>query len=134
MKKTIPQTSVIGASGEYLVLSTLLKHNFIAGKAPENTKDYDLVVVNKNGVEYIPPHLSKDQDIKIQSGDTVRVSTPGGGGFGNPFDRDPQLVERDVKRGYYDQDQARQLFGVVIGSNGLVDLKATTQLRSLSVK
>lgn len=33
MKKEIPQTSVIGASGEYLVLSTLLKHNFIAEKS-----------------------------------------------------------------------------------------------------
>tara|TARA_Y100001960_G_scaffold328597_1_gene417795 strand:+ start:1188 stop:2927 length:1740 start_codon:yes stop_codon:yes gene_type:complete len=99
-----------------------------------NDGGLNMVVVNKNGVEYIPPHLSKDQDIKIQPGDTVRVSTPGGGGFGNPFDRDPQLVERDVKRGYYDQDQARQLFGVVIGSTGLVDLKATTELRSLSVK
>ena len=49
IKKNIPQTSVIGASGEYLVLSTLLKHNFIAGKAPDNTKDYDLVVINKDG-------------------------------------------------------------------------------------
>ena len=54
MKKEIPQTSVIGASGEYLVLSTLLKHNFIAGKAPDNTKDYDLVVINKNGTSTSP--------------------------------------------------------------------------------
>ncbi len=99
-----------------------------------NDGGLNMVVVNKNGVEYIPPHLSKDQDIKIQPGDTIRVSTPGGGGFGNPFDRDPKLVERDVKRGYYNQDQARQLFGVVIGSTGLVDHKATTELRSLSVK
>ena len=54
IKKNIPQTSVIGASGEYLVLSTLLKHNFIAGKAPDNTKDYDLVVINKDGTSTSP--------------------------------------------------------------------------------
>ena len=54
MKKDIPQTSVIGASGEHLVLSTLLKNNFIAGNAPYNTKDYDLVVINKNGASTSP--------------------------------------------------------------------------------
>ena len=31
---------------------------------------------------YVPPHLSKDQDIAIHAGDVIAVSTPGGGGFG----------------------------------------------------
>ena len=53
-KVDTPQNSVIGASGEYLVLSQLLKQNFIAGKAPENTKDYDLIVLNKDGTSSSP--------------------------------------------------------------------------------
>lgn len=49
-----PQSAVLGASGEYLVLSNLLRLNFIAGKAPENTKDYDLIVLSKDGVSSSP--------------------------------------------------------------------------------
>jgi hypothetical protein len=48
-KDNRPQSAVLGASGEYLVLSHLLRLNFIAGKAPDNTKDYDLIVHNKDG-------------------------------------------------------------------------------------
>lgn len=61
---------------------------------------------------YVPPHLSKDQDIEIKAGDRVRVSTPGGGGFGDPKQRDPALIARDIERGYYTPEQIRQRFGV----------------------
>ena len=44
----------------------------------------------------IPEHLSKDQDIPLKAGDRVEVMTPGGGGYGDPFARDPALVARDV--------------------------------------
>lgn len=49
-----PQSAVLGASGEYLVLSHLLRLNFVAGKAPDNTKDYDLIILNKNGTSSSP--------------------------------------------------------------------------------
>ena len=49
-----PQSSVIGAAGEYLVLSHLLRLGFIAGKTPDFTKDYDLVVINKDGTNSAP--------------------------------------------------------------------------------
>jgi N-methylhydantoinase B len=69
------------------------------------------VAVTQGGKTYRPPHLSKDQDIEIGVGDVVRVSTPGGGGFGDPAKRDPALVTRDVARGYYTAEQAREKFG-----------------------
>ncbi len=47
--KSFPQPATIGAMGEHFVLSQLLKHNFVAGFAPHNTKDYDIVVLNRNG-------------------------------------------------------------------------------------
>ena len=53
------------------------------------------VEVSQGGKTYRPPHLSKDQDIEIGVGDVVRVSTPGGGGFGDPARRKP---ERDRPR------------------------------------
>lgn len=61
---------------------------------------------------YVPPHLSKDQDIEIAAGDCLHVSTPGGGGYGDPGKRDPVEVARDLERGYYTPEQIRARFGV----------------------
>ena len=60
---------------------------------------------------YRPPHLSKDQDIRLAVGDVVRVSTPGGGGFGDPARRDPASIARDIARGYYGEAEAHARFG-----------------------
>ena len=68
------------------------------------------VQVDQGGNAYHPPHISKDQDIEIGVGDVVRVSTPGGGGFGDPAKRDPKSIARDVARGYYTAEQAREKF------------------------
>ena len=69
------------------------------------------VVVTQGNKTYRPPHLSKDQDIEIGVGDVVRVQTPGGGGFGDPAKRKPELIERDIARGYYTREQAKAKFG-----------------------
>jgi N-methylhydantoinase B len=87
------------------------------------------VRVEQGGRAYVPPHLSKDQDIHIAPGDCITVSTPGGGGYGAPFERAPALVARDVGRGYYTAEQARALFGVALDGAGLIDELATRQLR-----
>jgi len=48
MTKEKLDLSNIGAAGEHLVLSHLLRRNFVAGQAPYNTKDYDLIVLDRN--------------------------------------------------------------------------------------
>jgi N-methylhydantoinase B len=68
------------------------------------------VVVEQGGKRYVPPHLSKDQDIAIAAGDRILVSTPGGGGYGDPARRDPALIARDVARGYYTAEDAAAKF------------------------
>jgi N-methylhydantoinase B len=68
------------------------------------------VVVRRNGEDYHPPHLSKDQDITIAPGDSIIVSTPGGGGYGRPEERDPALIARDISSGYYTAAEAAQRF------------------------
>ena len=89
------------------------------------------VTVRRGGESYTPEHLSKDQDISIQPGDVVAVGTPGGGGFGNPFERDPDAVLQDVRRGYYTVDQALTLFGVVLmGDLSSIDSDATSSARA----
>jgi len=89
------------------------------------------VVRIHRGVEsFVPEHLSKDQDIAIGPGDRVEVMTPGGGGYGDPFARDPALVARDVRRGYYTREEAEALWGVVLTREGAVDKTATAALRA----
>ena len=66
------------------------------------------VTVFRNGEAHVPPHLSKEQDIALKAGDRVRVGTPGGGGYGDPFARDADLVRRDVALGYYTPERSRR--------------------------
>jgi N-methylhydantoinase B len=73
------------------------------------------VTVFRDGQAHVPPHLSKEQDIPLQAGDRVRVRTPGGGGYGDPRRRDPELVRRDIQMGYYTAEQAAELFGFKAG-------------------
>ncbi|MGH1477253.1 MAG: hydantoinase B/oxoprolinase family protein [Geminicoccales bacterium] len=75
------------------------------------------VTVWRDDEPYIPPHLSKDQDIRIKSGDHVDVGTPGGGGYGLASERDPAAVLHDVQMGYYTVEQALDLFGVTISAD-----------------
>jgi N-methylhydantoinase B len=75
------------------------------------------VVVSRQGVEYVSPHLSKDEDIRVVAGDVVTVRTPGGAGYGDPRERDPDLVLRDVVRGYITAEDAARDYDVVVKGN-----------------
>ena len=112
--------------------SFVMDHGRIGPQGALGGKDggRNTVTVYRNGEAYTPAHLSKDQDIPIAPGDIVAVGTPGGGGFGDPHDRDADLVLRDVKREYYTAEQAQELFGVVLtGDLDAVDVTATATLR-----
>ncbi len=91
------------------------------------------VHVRVGDADYTPPHLSKDQDIALRPGDVVTVSTPGGGGYGDPLRRDPISVARDVQRGYYTEADARERFRVVLAPDGTLDQTATEALRTAGV-
>ena len=79
-----------------------------------------------NGVEV--PETAREA--VVQPGDIVRVNMNAGGGYGNPLDRDPELVLGDVLDGYVTLHGARDDYGVVINSNSLtIDTKATRSLR-----
>ncbi|MEJ2164082.1 MAG: hydantoinase B/oxoprolinase family protein [Desulfobacterales bacterium] len=70
----------------------------------------------------------------VAPGDRIVLRTAGGGGYGNPKQRDPQKVARDVREGFIDIQRARAQYGVVIDTHsGEVDLAATEILRSREV-
>ncbi len=95
-----------------------------------STGGMNQVEIERGGQIYRPPHRSKDQGIELHAGDRVRVSTPGGGGYGDPFTRPKEKVVRDVERGYYTVEQARERFGVVIEPGTLsVNAAETGRLR-----
>ena len=89
------------------------------------------VTVWQSGRPYTPAHLSKEQDIPLGPGDRVRVRTPGGGGYGDPFTRPAEAVLRDVELGRYSIAQAAELFGVALaGDPPRIDAEATRRLRA----
>ncbi len=79
--------------------------------------------------EWLP---AKVEGIKVKSGDVLYFNTWGGGGWGDPFARDPQLVLDDVERGLVSVEGAKR-YGVVIAGDipgsYSVDEAATKSLR-----
>ncbi len=89
------------------------------------------VTVWRDGNAYTPDHLSKEEGITMRPGDRVHVRTPGGGGYGDPLERDPEAVLRDVRLERYSIAQAAEMFGVVLKTDPLsVDEDATRQSRA----
>jgi N-methylhydantoinase B len=72
---------------------------------------------------------AKSEGIKVQKGDLLYFNTWGGGGWGDPYDRDPELVRADVARSLVSAEGARR-YGVVITGDGSVDTEATDALRA----
>lgn len=74
--------------------------------------------------------IGKVNVLQFRQGDTLRLVTPCGGGFGDPFTRDPQLVLSDVERGLLSRQRARDLYGVSIDPGGRIDDNESRRLRS----
>lgn len=65
----------------------------------------------------------------IEADDVYVHRTAGGGGFGDPLEREPDAVAADVANEKVSVDAARERYGVVVLSDGSVDRAATTALR-----
>lgn len=67
---------------------------------------------------------------QLKPGDVVTIDAPGGGGYGNPFERDPEMVLGDVLEGYISFEKASADYGVAIDPKTLaIDLEETKKLR-----
>jgi N-methylhydantoinase B len=65
----------------------------------------------------------------VPDGDRLMLYLPGGGGMGNPAERDPALVARDVRDGLVPAESALQDYRVALTPDGTVDEAATARLR-----
>ena len=69
--------------------------------------------------------------VEVNAGEIVSYRTCGGGGYGPPHERDPELVLRDVVEGKISVERARSVYGVAIDVDArLVDEDETRRLRS----
>lgn len=72
---------------------------------------------------------SKVHDVHVYPGDVLHFVTWGGGGWGDPLAREPELVGLEVRRGLVTAEGARR-YGVVCDDSGEIDADATEQLRT----
>jgi N-methylhydantoinase B len=73
---------------------------------------------------------SKVAGLRVKRGDIISWELAGGGGWGNPFEREPDRVLKDVVDDYVSIEGARRDYGVVIDPHTMtIDMRATAQLR-----
>ena len=71
----------------------------------------------------------KHPGVELQAGDRVAVTAGGGGGYGDPLDRNPEAVRLDVIRQYVSRKSAEEDYCVVLGPDLSIEIAATEDLR-----
>lgn len=71
---------------------------------------------------------NKIEDLKVEENDILHFYTWGGGGWGDPLERTPELVGKEITQGLVTVEGARS-YGVVVDALGQVDTSATDSLR-----
>ena len=86
-----------------------------------------MILMTSNGVR---TRVRKIAAFRLSEGDVVSIRTGGGGGWGDPLERDPELVLMDVINEYITIDEAREIYGVIIDKETLkINLEKTKQTR-----
>ena len=83
------------------------------------------VLLNSDGEDKVLPGKSLTT---VKAGDVLRIEMPGGGGWGDPLEREPEMVMQDVIAEKVSTARARETYGVVM-EGGEVDVQATQRAR-----
>jgi N-methylhydantoinase B len=94
------------------------------GGKPGKLGKYTLI--KKNGEIMVLPAKTT---IEIYQDDTLIIETPGGGGYGNPYQRDLKLVHKDVLNKLVSKKSAEKHYGVKILDDYSIDKEITKYLR-----
>ena len=122
------EVRVLQGEGRYSALSdraVIPPYGVLDGRAARRVR----VAVEREGrtIEFETP--GKVTGYRVVAGDLVIMESAGGGGYGNPLSRDPELVRADVRSGYVSAERARDGYGVIFASDGTVDIEATARRR-----
>ncbi|EAQ29580.1 N-methylhydantoinase (ATP-hydrolyzing) B 2 [Erythrobacter sp. NAP1] len=71
---------------------------------------------------------NKIEDVEVKEGDLLHFITWGGGGWGDPLERDPEIVGLEIRQGLVTPEGAKH-YGVVANEAGVIDTGATEALR-----
>ncbi len=72
---------------------------------------------------------NKVEDVRVEAGDILHFITWGGGGWGDPLERVPELVAKEIRQGLVTSDGAKA-YGVIADADGVLDERATEALRT----
>lgn len=92
-----------------------------------HAKRSEKTLIRTDGTEEDLP--SKVENVPVNAGDKLVFSTAGGGGLGDPLERDSEQVATEVRRGLVSEAAAAEEYGVII-TDGAVDDEATEQQRA----
>jgi N-methylhydantoinase B len=77
---------------------------------------------------------AKETGFPVRKGDLLILKLAGGGGYGDPIERDPEKVREDVIEDYVSREQAYEYYGVVLRNDLSIDLQQTESLRQKILK
>jgi N-methylhydantoinase B len=69
------------------------------------------------------PVPGMNDDVPLPAGTLLRLRTTGGGGWGDPYEREPELVLHDVVRGLVSEAAAERDYGVVVRDGRITELR-----------
>ncbi len=112
--------SVIGDRGKFPPFGIL-------GGKPARLSE---IIFTLDGKEHRPEHVTKDARVRLKPGDTIEVHSPGGGGYGDPLERNLEWVQEDVRSGRVYRETAERDYGAVfLGDSTVLDIPATEARR-----
>ncbi|MFC5993610.1 hydantoinase B/oxoprolinase family protein [Pseudonocardia hispaniensis] len=128
--KAVPQSPGIyggypaATQWDVLIRDTDVRDQLAAGRIPQSIEELG------GRPDTLPPHLETD----LAADDVYFTHWQGGGGMGDPLQREPERVAADVAAGKVSQRAARDVYGVVLGDVGAdgthtADVAATEALR-----
>jgi N-methylhydantoinase B len=106
-------------SGYHLVRGGTLEHLIGTGTVPTSLEDWGGDITSLS---------TKAFGLAVAPWDVVHTHVGGGGGLGDPLDRDPEAVASDLREGTISAQTAIRGYGVVM-SAGQVDVEATRSMR-----
>jgi N-methylhydantoinase B/oxoprolinase/acetone carboxylase alpha subunit len=101
----------------------------------EKTNVTELIAANKPPTQMAALGGRTDMlpycNFELKKSDVLYMRVASGGGYGDPLEREPALVQNDVQNSIVSREAARRIYGVILNEDDLqVDLEATRRLRA----
>jgi N-methylhydantoinase B len=106
----------------HFLSDTNVREMFKEGRIPQSTDELDAA-----NHEFL---RGKSNGRVMNPGDVLEVRSAGGGGYGDPLERESERLVADIKAGWVSRQVAAEIYGVVVGDDGSVDAGATRARRA----